>query len=143
MNKNTINTINNNNNNFKEVEAMITNKEITNKIEELIDNLPDYIKQSIYYNYDSCKYQFEYDTTDAQDIYYKSLNDYGLAGWVDADDVIQYAISNGFNPDDEYINSDDNYKKELALELIKDMDFDGVNVIGLIKEIIDLMNEYK
>ena len=142
MNKN-LNQSNQSNQNNKEVEAMITNKEITNKIEELIDNLPDYIKQSIYYNYDSCKYQFEYDTTDAQDIYYKSLNDYGLAGWVDADDVIQYAISNGFSPDDEYINSDDNYKKELALELIKDMDFDGVNVIGLIKEIIDLMNEYK
>jgi hypothetical protein len=137
------NNNNNNNNEIKEDKDMRTNKEITNKIEEIIIDLPDYVKQSIYYDYDDCKYQFEYDTTDAQDIYYKSLNDYGLNGWVDADDVIQYAISNGFNPDDKYINSDDNYKKELALELIKDMDFDGINTINSIKEIIELINEYE
>lgn len=137
------NNNNNNNNEIKEDKAMRTNKEITNKIEEIIIDLPDYVKQSIYYDYDDCKYQFEYDTTDALDIYYKSLNDYGLDRWVDADDVIQYAISNGFNPDDEYINSDDNYKKELALELIKDMDFDGINTINSIKEIIELINEYE
>jgi hypothetical protein len=116
-------------------------EEINNRIEEIIDELPDYVKQSIYYDYENCKYQCEYDTTDAIELYYKSLNDYGLNGWVDADDVIQYAIANGFNPDNEYIDSDDNYKKELALELIENMDLDGTNTINLIKEFIDLQND--
>jgi hypothetical protein len=130
-----------NNKNLNNKEDMIMKEEINNRIEEIIDELPDYVKKSIYYDYENCKYQCEYDTTDAIELYYKSLNDYGLNGWVDADDVIQYAISNGFNPDDEYINSDDNYKKELALELIKNMDLDGTNIINLIKEFIDLLND--
>lgn len=119
---------------LKEDTIMEKREEINNRIEEIINELPDYVKQSIYYDYENCKYQCEYDTTDAIELYYKSLNDYGLNGWVYADDVIQYA---GLCPYD--YNDDD--KKELALEIISNMDLDGTNTINLIKEFIDLLND--
>lgn len=121
---------------------MRKNEEITNKIEEIMNDLPKYVNESIYYDYDNCKYQIEYDTTDAKDVYYNALNDYELVEWGNADNVIEYAISNGYNPDN-YDNSDDDYKKELALTLISNMDLDGTNTIYLIKEIIELIQEYE